>query len=487
MRLIKPIKTAFAPENRSQINRRAFLRGAGTLAIGLPFLESMPSRSAWAQNAQPTFGFFLCHSCGVVADSFWPSDAGPLTQDGLAGSGKAVSALADYADRLLLVGGIRFPGSNRGCGHAQGLAQVLTGADSNGGGGSSASSTKASADWEISEAVNPSGVDGLNLYAGLKGGYIMEKLSFTGPGSVRSAEGNPYEIYKDLTGLAGSTPATPAPADPGEMEAIVDELAVRRSSVNDHVREELNNLMAQSVLSQNDKARLQRHFDGIRDLETSMAAQGLVIGCSSEGLNEADFAAFDDGRSHRDNGSQENVSILHMQLVAFAFACNLNRVAALQVGDGTDATVYDVPSNSRRWGLHYVSHRTQSDGATGDDQMAAAAHAEIDALRMENFKKGIDAFASYATATGNLLDHSFMLWTNHINDGPSHSYSNIPTVLVGSGGGLLRQGEYVSLGGGGGGGFGGGGGGVTNDQLLDTLQAACGVSGVSTLADIVVA
>ena len=30
------------------INRRAFLRGAGTVAIGLPFLEGLPERSAWA-------------------------------------------------------------------------------------------------------------------------------------------------------------------------------------------------------------------------------------------------------------------------------------------------------------------------------------------------------------------------------------------------------------------------------------------------------
>ena len=38
--------------------------------------------------------------------------------------------------------------------------------------------------------------------------------------------------------------------------------------------------------------------------------------------------------------------MLHMQLVALAFACNYNRVATLQWGDGTDGTKYSVPSNS---------------------------------------------------------------------------------------------------------------------------------------------
>ena len=38
--------------NRPIINRRAFLRGAGTVAVGLPFLEGLPERSAWAADRQ---------------------------------------------------------------------------------------------------------------------------------------------------------------------------------------------------------------------------------------------------------------------------------------------------------------------------------------------------------------------------------------------------------------------------------------------------
>src|SRR5690606_11739407 len=109
---------------------------------------------------------------------------------------------------------------------------------------------------------------------------------------------------------------------------------------------------------------------------------------------------------------------------------------------------------SRRWGFHYISHRTMSDSATGNDSTAEQAHREIDALRMETFKKAIDAFAEYSTATGTLLNNSVVMWTNHINDGPAHSFSNIPTIIAGDGGGLLKQGEYIDLASGGGGGFG---------------------------------
>lgn len=474
------MKIAFARHKRTEFNRRAFLRGAGGVAMALPFLESMPFRSAWAQSAEPTFSFFLCHSCGIVRESFWPSEVGPLTKDGLAGQSGAVSKLADYADRLLLLNGVGFPSGNSGCGHAQGLCQVLTGKGSNGGGGNSAQSTAPSVDTLIAQAVNPMGLEPLALYAGLKGGYINERLSFVDAGKVRSAEGNPYEVYKDLIGLAPSAPANGGTTDPAEMEAVIDELAVRRTSVNDLVREEIKALQMQSVLSQADRDRLNRHLEGIRDIETSMVSQGMTYGCDAGTLVEADFQAME--RDYRSNGSQEAVSLLHMQLVAFAFACNLNRTATLQVGDGTDATVYDVASNGRRWGFHYVSHRTQSDGSVGDDQTAAAAHAEIDALRLETFKKGIDAFASYGTATGNLLDNAFMVWTNAIADGPSHSYDGVPYIVVGSGGGLLKQGQYVNKSTEGGG-FGGPRAGVTNDKVLNTLATAAGKPTDDTLAE----
>ena len=68
-----------APEaRRSAFNRRAFLRGAGTIAIGLPFLEGLPERSAWAADSPPVFSFFMVAACGVVGNKFFPSATGAL-------------------------------------------------------------------------------------------------------------------------------------------------------------------------------------------------------------------------------------------------------------------------------------------------------------------------------------------------------------------------------------------------------------------------
>ena len=110
------------------MNRRAFLRGAGGVAIALPFLEGLPERSAWAQSAPPVFTMVIVGSSGVVGSKFFPSATGALTTSGLSGmTDKAVSVLAPHAANLLFLKNINFPQAGpKSCGHAEGLVQTLT-------------------------------------------------------------------------------------------------------------------------------------------------------------------------------------------------------------------------------------------------------------------------------------------------------------------------------------------------------------------------
>ena len=49
-----------------------------------------------------------------------------------------------------------------------------------------ATSTGESVDTTIAKLVNPTGVEPLTLYSGMKEGYIDEKLSFSSAGQVRA-------------------------------------------------------------------------------------------------------------------------------------------------------------------------------------------------------------------------------------------------------------------------------------------------------------
>ena len=359
-----------------KLGRRNFLRGAGTAGLVLPFLESLPERSAFAAGEKPTFGLFLCTSCGVVGKNFWPAQTGALTTAGLAGdTSKAVSVLADHADRLLMVKGVNYPGRGSGCSHADGLSKCLTAGDVTGSSNLVVPSS-ISCDTVIANGL---GVNPLTLYAGLKGGYIDEKLSFSAPGTVRAAEGNPYNVYLDLAGLLDQETGEPTP--------MADQLALSRKSVNDLVRDDLSSMMNGSRISAADKQRLQLHLDSIRDMENTMTDMGGIV-CSGANLDMDALTAIKN--ISKENGRQEDVCKLHIELVALAFACNVTRVATLQAGDGTDATQYTI-NGEKYERFHHISHRINSDGSSGSAITGAVdKHHNIDRLRLETFKYGID-------------------------------------------------------------------------------------------------
>ena len=438
---------------RNRINRRAFLRGAGTVAIGLPFLEGLQERSAWAASAPPVFTFLIVGSCGVVANKFFPSATGALTTAGLAGmTDKATSVLAPHAANLLFIKNINFPqGGPKTCGHAEGLVQSLT-AMVPGSSGNTAYAGGPSADVVIAKAVNASAADPMTMYAASKTAYISDRISFKagGAGQVRAGDQNPYTLYSKIVGLTTATPTGMPTTDP-----VAAELASTRKSVNDLVRAELNSLMGNSALSSADKVRLKQHFDCIREIEVTMGTMGAT--CTKAGLSTSQFDALKSGVAFKNDGMIENLVKLHMEVVALAFACNYNRVAALQWGDGTDGNKYSVASNaSLGWTFHQLSHRVQSDAAVGSNSTAEAAHAEVDKLRMQTLLHGLDQFKARG-----LQDKAMVVWLTHISDGPSHSGRNVPHIIWGNGGGYLKQGQYIDV-----------GSNITNNKLFNTVIKA---------------
>jgi len=439
--------------NRRVVNRRAFLTGAGTVAIGLPFLEGLPSRSAWAADSAPVFTFFVVGQNGVVGKNFFPGTPGALTTEGLAGAGVATSVLSPHASNLLFLKGINYPKGVQSCGHAEGNVQTLTGL-APGSTGNTAYASGPSADTLIAKALGPN--EPLALYSGSKG-FIAERISFKGAGAgqVRAADVNPYILYKKVVGLAGTGTTTPGTTTP-TVDPIAQELANKRKSVNDLVRGELRSLMDNSALSAADKLRLDQHFTAIRDVEVNMGNMTPTgAACSKDGLPLDKYEALMSGFSFKGSQMEEYVK-LHLQIMAVAFGCNYSRVATLQWGDGTDGTMYDVESNkSLGWSFHQLSHRIKSDSAVGNDPTAENAHHEIDEVRMKSFLVGLDAFKAHG-----LQDHAQIVWTNTLADGPSHGTRGVPMIIWGNGGGYLKQGTFIDT------------AGTANAKVLNTIMAA---------------
>ncbi len=431
------------------LNRRRFLKGMGGAVVALPMLESMMPRSAHAATDDPRFFIAMRQAngvqCGVAGETnrFWPSSHGALTTAGMLADDKAVGELADYADDLLIVSGTRFGFPGNGCGHSGGGNQCLTAARvSSSPSGNDSLAMGESVDNVMANQLNDPGVEPLTLYVGRKGGYINEVLSYRGPMDLRGADENPWVVYERLFGLIGVD------------DSIVQELQNRRSSVNDLVHEQMSALLGSSKLSAADRARLELHREAIRDLEIELTCQ----------LPPSDEIDAIEAMSEfcQDNDNVETVARMQMDLVALAFACELNYAATLQIGDGNDGTEYTI-NGQKLPNFHMVSHRIFSHGTSGDQIPGAEMmHHEIDRVHARMFKHLLDRLAAYTMPTGErLLDRTAALWTNDLAD-RQHSYNNIPQVLAGSCGGTLATGRYVDA------------GDVTHNRFLNTLLNAMG-------------
>lgn len=437
-----------------KLRRRRFLAGIAGASVALPLLESVvfdePSSVAKAATDSPTFSMFFKQGNGVQQasgsepDRFWPSETGRLTPEILRtrDGERAVSELADYADQLLVVAGSDMPFSGGSCGHARGLAQLLTArqwlvGDQHARGGGE------SVDWLIGRYCNAEGVEPLNLAAGpVEGNYVSGNPSYSGSNQLRPVQNNPAAIYAGLFGGGG-----------GEF---ADQIGARRRSVNDLVRAEMTDLLGSPQLGSSDRQRLQSHFDFIRDVEIRMACE----------LPAEEVAAMEGVRSNL-NANDERVNIMHMMmdLTALAFACDQNRSAVLQMGSGNDSTRYYVDGIQQNT-YHRISHRIDDDGSNGPPiPNADRLHHQIDRIHARMFKYFLDRVSMYTGPSGETLLHDCVaVWMNDLSKGPPHSLDNMPWVVAGSGGGYLKQGEYINV------------GGKPHNMFLNTLISANGIT-----------
>ncbi|MGK4004425.1 DUF1552 domain-containing protein [Sorangium sp. So ce1036] len=430
------------------ITRRRVLRGLFGVTVALPFLESLaPRRASAGAGDVPPFAIFMRQANGVAQaiddepEMFWPSEPGPLTAAGMEReSDRAVSELKDYADRLILVRGVRFAFEGNGCGHSGGGNQCLTAARvSEDPSGNESLAMGESIDNRIATELNPPGVEPLTLYAGKAVGYINEVLSYRGPKQLRAAERSPFNAYQKLFGLAD--------VEPEVMKA----LAERRASVNDLVRGEMRALLGRADLSKADRERLELHFDSIRDLEVTLT-------CKLPPERVAEMEAI--APAVRANDNVEAVARMHMDIIALAMACGVTRAATLQVGDGNDSTEYTI-HGVRQKSFHKISHRIDGDGSEGPPiEGAQELHHQIDRIHARLFKHLLDRLSAYQLGSGTLLDHGVAVWLNDLGD-KYHSYKRVPYILAGGASGFLKTGRFVDVS-------------ITNNKLLNTIGAAVG-------------
>lgn len=415
------------------LSRRMMLRGAGSIALGLPFLGSLVSR-AEAQAASPRFLLFWQVN-GTDYNRFWPNSYGRLTDASF--DGRGVEALRPFRDKLLIPRGFDIRRCGRD-GHAGTTATTAL---------RTANNTEfprgPSVDQVISDGINPPNRGPLNLTVRRVRQPLDKPMHFVsfrnGAGVV--AERNPWTAYQDLVGVGAASAPDAA-----------DRLVRRRQSVLDLVSGRLE-LLRSRRLSTADRTKLDKHFTAVRDLETKL--QSAAPMCTLP--DDSALRAYE-GQSLYGSEHFPTVGRIHLDLIALAFTCGMNRVATMQVGKEAESATYNFDGMSHSQTHHGLSH--------GDDLQPMH---EIDRWHASMLAELLQKLDDVVEDDGRtVLDNSVILWANSMTDGKRHNTFDWPAVLAGSGGGRLRQGEYIDM-------RGGSTRGIAHNAFLNTLINVCGV------------
>jgi hypothetical protein len=398
-------------------SRRAVLRAAGGITIGLPLLPSL----ARAAVPPPRRLVVMFQADGIDHTRFWPKvKPGPLAAGALMGSGLA--PLDRFRDKLLIPRGLH--GSPRGFGrdginvndHTLGTQTRLTCAGLGRG---------PSIDQVVAAALNPAGAPPLTLGVGRRDGGAQHALSFQANGRPAPREDSPFRLFQSLTGLST--------ADTGTQER----LQARRQSVLDTVKEQFDRLLSRPRLGNADRQVLDMHFSSIRDLEVRTGES-----CKTDMQLETEVQ----GSANLDISKDDNFPTyarLQVELLCLALACGQNHVATLMMGGGSSDIVFRWLGHTR--GHHLISHRIESWERMGPLNDALERLHEIDIWHAEQFALMCERLSAYQEGDATALDNSVLLWVNELSEGKMHHFRDLPFVVAGSAGGRLKQGRYEWL------------------------------------------
>ncbi len=418
-------------KKKLDLNRRSVLKGAGSIAVALPWLEAMAPTKAFAQSEGTAKRFLTVYTPGGTVRDKWAS-SGTETNFNF---GPILQPLNDLKSRILIPHGLDMK-SAVGEQHQSGIIAFLTGTNQNY--GRNGYSGGPSVDQVIANMIgNDTPMKSLQIAirwaTGKSHGLLhpINALNFEDNGRYNPIPPrlDPQATWNDLFGTLDNT-------DPAALA-----LLNRRKSVLDFVGKRYQTLTQQ--LGANDRERLDQHLTKIREIENALESEVVAGGACQKpervntsdynptsGLNSADDGALKDNSTDR---AIPKVGTLMMDMIVMAMTCDITRVATLQWTD-TEA------KHTFPWlGLSDHHHYYQHDGGfrPNECQKIYTWYAEQHAYLLQKM-------ADTDMGGASLLDESVVLIGSELSDPPTHDKKNMPFLLAGNGGGM-RTGRMLNF------------------------------------------
>jgi hypothetical protein len=406
--------------SRRGISRRNLLRGAGGIAVALPFLESMNRAQAGGTPLVRYLQFM--HVEGTLVDEWAPS--GPPNQMVLS---PILSPLESRKGDIVVVSGLENAAAGQfgENGHISNGHTIFTSARNT---GNNAMPDGPSIDQVIAERM-AAPTPHRSLQFAIGGGNLGEyQALYAGAADPVPSDTVPTQIFAALFSDLEVDPDLPA--------TTIQRLHARRQSVLDTVLGSLEGLAPK--VSAADRITLENHADKIRELELQLANEGEAgAGCTTPVLDlPADYDTSEYGSAWDANRDDVSSRVL-IDLMVMALACDLTRVGTLQYTNYDGPTFpwlgLGIPGAYTGW--HAMVHDIPN---MGDVSVPRAVYTWY----MGELAYLIDQLAAMPDQDGTLLDNMLLYSTGEMGDPAAHGGWSLPIVLAGRAGGALETGRH---------------------------------------------
>jgi hypothetical protein len=411
------MKTPIANSQRNpfQQSRRTFLRGAGGVAMALPWLEST---SVWGSptvignnpTASPRRFAALFMANGVSRANFW---AKPGT-DGME-LGSCLQPLKPLRHKLNFISGLFNKNSTDVGIHPGQTGNLLSGAALQKGaelrGGISVDQRLANTIGR--ETVQPSLVLGCEQPVT---GYHETNFSMAYGSHIswqNATSPVPMEVYPSLA-----------------FDSLFENRGHQRNvSILDRVSAQAHDLSRK--VSVTDKAKLDEYLTSVRAVERRIEALRAAHNRAGNVVRQKGPQARPPERP--ENGLPEDIRD-HMRLmcdiIALAFQTDKTRIATLLLNRDISGMFY--PFLGIRTTHHSASHRDTSEDYEKITRYYVSQLAYL-AKRLDAMPEG----------EGTVLDHSCIMWINNMWSGSKHDSTKVPLLTAGGLGGKLQTGRIL--------------------------------------------
>ncbi|MFZ4763722.1 MAG: DUF1552 domain-containing protein [Roseimicrobium sp.] len=386
---------------KSHLNRRAFLRGTGTV-LSLPFLEAMvPAFATRAQAAvavPPPRFLAMCATLGFHTPFLFPKETGAnytLTP--------YLEPLKDLRSDFSVISGLEHVEQNGANGHTSEMTWLTSAKHP----GLAGFRNSISLDQLMAERVGSQ-----TRFPCLVLGTGSESLSWSASGVPLPAESSPAKAFQQL--FVDGTQA--------EIAAQVRGLK-RGRSVLDTVMEQANKLHRN--LSKRDQDKLDEYFTAVRDLEGRLVQNEEW---AQKPKPKIDAKPPTDIQNRTDAIGKMK---LMQDLTVLALQTDSTRTITLRLS-GMNA-VPEIAGVKNDW--HNLSHH-------GQDPAKIEELKVIELAEFTAFAEFLAKLKSVRDNSGPLLESTAVLFGSNLGNASAHHTGNLPLILAGGG---YKHGRHIAI------------------------------------------